>query len=199
MENLVVGAPLPQNGRKVVVLMTDGLPATGSEQQCTDAVSAEVPKGITTFAVGIGPFPSTNTGTYDPVFMGGLGQAGGAAPVGCNPKEAVNEANLCFTQITPGADTAKMKQAFVDALNKIRKATASCELAAPAGVDPDNFNVAVKSGAGDDQVIPQGPSGWTFDTVPPTKVLLHGAACDRLKLDPKASASFITGCRTIKG
>jgi hypothetical protein len=199
MENLVVGAPLPPNGRKVVVLMTDGVPSDSSQTQCTALAATELGKGITTFVVGVGPFPTTSSVSYDPVFLGGLANAGGAAPAGCNPKENTDVSKVCFTQITPGADVTKMKQSFVDALNKIRAVTTSCELAINGSIDPTKFNVAVKSGTGTETVIGEGgPNGWSFDTLPPTKVVLHGAACDRLKYDPQATASFIQGCATIK-
>src|SRR5205823_727864 len=126
--------------------------------------------------------------------------AGGAAPAGCNPTERTNPGALCFTQITPGSDIGKMKQAFIDALDRIRQTSASCELGITGAVDPSKFNVVVKAGTGIETVIPEGgANGWSFDTLPPTKVILHGSACDKLKFDAKATASFVEGCATIKG
>ena len=76
LENFVPSGALPPGGKKVLVIMTDGVPSGGSSEQtqCTTAAAAELakaaPKGpVTTFAVGIGVFPSTDTANYDPAFM----------------------------------------------------------------------------------------------------------------------------------
>jgi hypothetical protein len=201
MAKLAPPAPLPANGRKVVALVTDGVPNGGAteEAQCTTLAGQQLSAGITTFAVGVGPFPSSDPNTYNPAFLGALANAGGAAPAGCNPNEASNPQNLCFFQVTPGADTTKTTQAFVSAINDIRRSIASCELGIDGKVDPAKFNVIITDGAGAEHVVPEGgANGWTFDNDPPTKVTLHGASCETLRLDHKAAASFLLGCDTYK-
>ncbi len=201
LENFIPAAPLPRGGRKVVVLMTDGNPNGGAQEQASviDAATTELGRGITTFAVGIGAFPSTDPSVYDAAFMGRLAQAGGAAPAGCNPTETSNPLNLCHFQITPGAKSVQqLKLELVDAFNRIRKDVVSCEFGIGGAIDPSHFNVVLQPGVGGASVVPKNAqTGWVFDDdLSPTKVILEGAACDALKLDPKASVSFLTGCAT---
>ena len=210
LENLVVAAPLPPNGRKVAILMTDGVPNGGAteQDQCTSAATSELAKAgpegpITTFAIGVGKFPG-DTFSYDPKFMGKLAQAGGAAPAGCNPDETVNTNNLCHFQITPnGKPVNQIKQEFIDAINKIRGQVQSCEftLEQPDGggtVDPEKVNVIYTDGNGVSHIIVQDEnSGWTYDDpAMPTKVMLNGSACTQMKGDPKAKVSVQLGCAT---
>ena len=201
LENFVVPPNLPSGGKKVLVLMTDGVPNGGGPEQvqCIGAASAELGKGITSFAVGIGPFPSSDTTTYDAAFMGKLAQAGGAAPPGCNPAETQNIADVCHFQITPsGATPGQLKQHFIEAINRIREEVGSCDFGISGMVDPSHFNVVFKSGTGQDTIVPENPlNGWTFDNpLHPTKVALHGTSCESAKLDRKGSVSFLTGCPT---
>jgi hypothetical protein len=108
LESFTPEAPLPPGGKKVLVLMSDGEPSDSDKGQDTALVAAEATKEISTFALGIGPFPSSDTSPqgYDPAFMGAIAQAGGTAPTGCNPDENANIANVCHFQITPGTSQA---------------------------------------------------------------------------------------------
>jgi hypothetical protein len=211
LENLVALPPLPKNGKKVVVLMTDGVPNVGgTQQQCLDAISAELAKSapqgpIQTFAVGIGPFPSTDTMDYDPGFMGHVAVAGGTAPPGCNPGETQNVSKVCHFQITPNnKPVGQIKQDFIDAINAIRGQVQACEYSLEltdggAGVvDPTLVNVVFTDKAGSLHVFLQDPTdGWTYDDPNnPTKVLLHGAACSEVKGDPAGKVQVILGCKT---
>lgn len=201
LENFIPGPPLPSGGKKVMVLMTDGVPNGGAaeQDQCIAAATTELGKGITSFAVGIGPFPSPDLFTYDAAFMGKLAQAGGASPAGCNPLETQNVSNVCHFQITPnGKPVTQLKQEFIDALDRIRRDISSCEFGITGVADPSQFNVVFKNGNGQDTIIPENATdGFTFDDATnPTKVLLHGASCDATKLDSKGKVSFLTGCPT---
>ena len=51
---------------------------------------------------------------------------------------------------------------------------------------------------GHDAIVPEdATNGWTFDDPSsPTKVLLHGNACEGVKIDKKGSVSFLVGCPT---
>jgi hypothetical protein len=204
--NLVPPAPLPAKGRKVLVLMSDGEPNGGAseQQQCITAASDMLAyEGITTFSVGIGPFPASGYG-YDPAFMGRLAAAGGAAPPGCNPNETSNPAKVCHLQITPnGKPIAQLKQEFIDTVNFIRGAAAGCELTLeltrdgkPA--DPNQVNVLFVDGAGQETLFPKDDrDGWTYDDdLTPKKVYLHGQACAKVSRDPRGKISVLLGCAT---
>jgi von Willebrand factor type A domain len=202
LETFTPKAPLLSNGKKVLVLMTDGVPTDSSASEDAALVGSELQKGITTFAVGIGPFPSSDTKSYDPAFMGQLAQAGGAAPAGCNPSENSNVAAVCHFQITPGGKTAQqLTQDFIDAINKIRSAVATCEfvLSKDGAVDPSQVNVIYTDAGGVQHVLVQdGSNGWTYDNPQnPSKVILHGANCDTVKNDPKGKVAIVLGCATI--
>ncbi len=202
LETFSPKAPLLSNGKKVLVLMTDGLPSDSTASEDASLVSAELKKGITTFAVGIGPFPATDPKAYDPSFMGQLAVAGGAAPPGCNPNESSNPANTCHFQVTPGGKSAQqLTQDFIDAINKIRSAVATCEfiLTKDGAVDPSQVNVIYTDQNGVQHVLVQdGANGWTYDNPQnPSKVVLHGANCDTVKNDPKGKVAIILGCATI--
>jgi hypothetical protein len=201
---------LEPGGKKVLVLMTDGVPNGGPTEQdacismATNELAAAPPKGpVTTFSVGIGPFPSTNTAGYDPAFMGKLAKAGGAAPTGCNPTENVNVANACHFQVTPnGKPVAQITSEFIAAINKIRGQVSSCEFLLDkldgGSLDPKKVNVVFTDGAGTAHTIAQNPTdGWTYDDPNnPSKVILHGKGCGDMKADAKGKISIVIGCET---
>jgi Mg-chelatase subunit ChlD len=204
LENFKPSGTIPPNGKKVLVLMTDGVPTDGSNTASNSAlVAQELGKGITTFAVGIGPFPSTNTKGYDPVFMGHIAKAGGAAPTSCNQNETQNVANVCHLQVTPGGKSAQqVEQDFINAINAIRGQVATCEFVlekSSGAVDPSQVNVIYTDQNGTQHVLVQdGTNGWTYDDPNnPTKVILHGGDCDEVKNDPKGKISIVLGCKTV--
>ena len=213
LENLVPFPPLAPNGHKVLVLMTDGVPNGGTTEQqaCLDLADSKVketgPAGpISTFSVGIGPFPSSDTGSYDPVFMGHLAKAGGTAPPGCDPNENSNVQNICHFQVDPtkASNVAALTKAFIDAINKIRSQVTSCtfDLEKPDGggaIDPSSVNVVFTDGSGVVHIIPEDPqNGWHYDDpTAPTKVILNGSGCDEVKLDSLGKLSIVLGCKSI--
>jgi hypothetical protein len=217
LENLVPFAPLPPTGRKVLVLMTDGVPngdnttSQQEQQACLDLADTELKKNgpagpISTFSVGIGPFPSPDPGGYDPVFMGHLAKAGGTSPLNCDPNETTNLSNICHFQIDPtkASNVAQLTKAFIDAINKIRSQVTSCtfDLEKPDGggaIDPHLVNVVFTDGNGNVHVIPEDPqNGWRYDDpTNPKKVILNGGGCDEVKLDSLGKLSIILGCKSI--
>ncbi len=201
-------APLEQNGKKVLVLVTDGVPDgdTAEQQQCITEATTELgltdPLGpIKTFAVGVGPFPGS-AGSYDPKFMSNLAIAGGTrSSPQCDPNSS-NVANVCHFQITPGGQSAaQLKQEFINALNKIRGIAAGCEftLDTTGDVDPKKVNVIFTDGNGKDHVVPQDANnGWTYDDPNhPTKVILHGQSCGDVTADLNGNVRVILGCASI--
>jgi uncharacterized protein YegL len=114
--------------RRVVVLLSDGVPIGGDAEktQCTQLAANELasPAPTALYAVGIGPFPSSDSYGYDSTFMGQLAVAGGTAPAGCDPA-STDLANICHYQMTPGADVGLLRQSLVNALTAIRNASGS--------------------------------------------------------------------------
>jgi hypothetical protein len=199
-------APVPPNGKKVFVFMTDGVPSDPSfgASNAAQLATAALGQGTLTFAVGIGDFPSTSTKDYDPAFMGAIAKAGGTGPAGCNPSENTNVANVCHFQVTPGNKTAaQLTQDFINAINTIRGQVASCEYlldkSAAGTVDPTLVNVVYTDGTGKAHDLVQDPAnGWTYDNpANPTKVILHGTDCSQVKADAKGSVSIVLGCKTV--
>jgi hypothetical protein len=207
-------APLAPGGKRVVVLLTDGVPTDpacntdaqdGSDDYasnaCVTMASDELAMGgepIQTFVIGTGPLPG-DFETYDPYFLGYLAVAGGSSPAGCNPQSNAAAANdLCYFNIDPtGASAEATQQAFTRAIDMIRGQVASCTIAvAPNGSGPINakeVNVLL-----DGVTIFQDPAdGWTYDDPQkPSSVTLHGAACKQLESHPGAEIKVVLGCVT---
>jgi hypothetical protein len=206
--------PLQPNGRKVLVLMTDGVPngGTGEQQLCIGLAETEFnivtpPKGpITTFAVGVGIYEPLDQTNYDPVFMGHLAVAGGAPNPGCDPNNVSDPTQMCHFQITPGGGKTalQLEQDFLDAINKIRGDISSCNFLLEktdggGPIDPALVNVIFDDGSGAQTLIPQDKlNGWTYDDFKnPTRVILHGTMCDTVKNDPNGSVDILLGCKTV--
>jgi hypothetical protein len=217
LANFQPASPLMPGGKRVLVLITDGVP---TDQACKTTLkngmdnyaqngcilmagtelAATAPKGpIETFVIGVGPLPG-DFATYDPYWLAALAVAGGTAPAGCNPKEnAAGATDYCYFNVDPtGAAASTEEQAFLTAINSIRGQVSSCTLAiTPTGagtIDPSTVNVIL-----DGTTVPQDPAnGWTYDDpTNPTSVTLHGNSCDELKNDPHAMISIILGCKTV--
>jgi len=217
LEAFTPPAGLDPDGRRVLVLITDGIPDTdmpagtnegpGSLKLAKAESSKNAPAvPVTTFAVGVGELNPVNAAVYDPKFMGALAVAGGSPKQPCDPNEAQDATKMCHFQITPGAKTVdQLKQDFLDAINTIRNKVLTCEykLERPDGgpdlaADPGKVNVVYTSGTGTKSVVPKNAAdGWTYDDdAQPTKVILNGPTCDRVKADPAGAIEIVLGCRT---
>jgi hypothetical protein len=203
LEGFTPAPPLPAEGKKVLVLMTDGMPSDDGNDESHPLVAREyaaaAPRGpIATFPVAIGDFTD-----IDPPWIGSLAVAGGTARAGCNPKEASNPAKLCYFQIVPnGKSVADLTQEFTATLDRIRIEAVACELTLPAGgakADPTHVNVVLDDGTGKKTVVPRDDTnGWTYDDPnDPTKVLLHGTACTTAATNLAASVEVVLGCLTL--
>ncbi len=219
LESFVPPSPLQRAGKKVLILMTDGVPndpqndpPASLQAACVtmaeDEFAKTPPAGpITTFAVGIGVYQPLDPSNYDPAFMGRLAVAGGAPNAGCNPNDTSDPTKFCHFQITPGnGKTAQqLEQEFVTAIDTIRGEISSCEFTLVQSdggvgqVDPTKVNVVYDDGSGNESVIPEDPqNGWTYDDpANPTAVILHGAACDAMKKDAKGQVDIVLGCKTL--
>ncbi len=199
LQNFVPLAPLEEGGKKVVVLMTDGEPTDGDPADILPLVDAayNYDPSIQTFSVGVGL-----DGITDAIsFMGQVAQKGGTGPKGCIPT-STDPKTMCFFPIDPGAKTVtQLTQDFVDTINRIRL-RASCEYSLAsdnASADPSKVNVVFVDDAGKVVTVPQDPvDGWTYDDpTNPTKVTLHGAACEKAGTDLTSQVKVVLGCKTI--
>ncbi|MBS2016304.1 MAG: VWA domain-containing protein [Deltaproteobacteria bacterium] len=215
IESFVPSAPLASGGKRVVVVISDGVPDGGADvqpivqQQCIDLVDAarKGPAAVTTFAVGVGD-PSSSTSTYDEVFVGKLATAGGAARAGCTPgwSEASPAGQTpCHFQVTPGTKTAaQIKDELLGALDAIRGAAQGCELAlvqpdgSPGVPDPSKVNVVFTDANGNESAVAKDASnGWSYDDPSrPTKVVFNGEACRRLQSVSNGKVKVELGCAT---
>jgi len=199
LKNFIPLAPLEEGGKKVVVLMSDGAPNddTGIDTMVDQAHNLVGPEGpIDTFAVGVGLSSSSEIS-----FMAMVAQKGGTAPKGCIAS-STDPKTMCYFAIDPGAKTvAQLTQDFVDTINRIRL-RASCEYSLEsdnAAADPSKVNVVFVDDSGKKVSVPQDPvDGWTYDDpANPTKVILHGAACEKAGTDLTSTVKVVLGCKTI--
>jgi hypothetical protein len=179
-------APLRTGGRRVVVLMSDGVPNGGDEeqQQCIDLAIRRLTGSppIWTFAIGIGPFLFGSD--YDPTFMGQLAVAGGTrATPGCDPN-ATELKDICYFQITPlerSADAiAEDMVAALDTIRSLTDVTCAFDLRGDTNsLDPAQTIVTWTDEQGHDHTILRDPTnGWDYeDPQNPTRITLRGKAC----------------------
>ncbi|NOU28785.1 MAG: VWA domain-containing protein, partial [Polyangiaceae bacterium] len=129
LDDLVPFPPLPAKGKKIAILLSDGLPnGNGTVPEIYALVASKLrqPDPIVTFSVGVGEL--TGSGGYDPKFMAQVAVNGGTAKAGCDPNDTTGT-KFCHFQITPGAKTvAQVSQEFVDAINEIRGLASDCEI-----------------------------------------------------------------------
>lgn len=193
------------NIKRVLIFMSDGAPSGGDSEKtrCEELVGEEfaqaAPAGpVYTFSIGVGEFPSSSAGSYDPAFMGRLAVAGGTGPAGCDAASS-DEASVCHFQVTPGGDVDAMKDAFIAAINKIRALSASCEFkfSITNGADPNAITVTMTGADGKVTKIKKDPdNGWTFDDPKkPTKVILHGNACSASNGTVSGRVDVVLGCK----
>lgn len=209
LEGFVPTQPLKSNGKRVLVLMTDGVPDGGADvqpqvqAQCIGLVGDAQKQGVTTFAVGIGDPASAST-TYDEIFLGKLAVAGGAPAPGCTPgwnETSPASQTPCHFQITPGQKTAAQIQSeMLAAIEAIRGAAQSCEfvLEATDPIDPTKVNVVYTDANGKETEVYQNASdGWTYDDPShPTAVIFHGDICKQLQSESDGQVKIELGCAT---
>jgi hypothetical protein len=218
LEGFQAQAPLQAGGKKVLVLITDGVPTDGcmstpgatnySTNPCIELAAQKLaetaPKGpIETFVIGVGNFGGGGglfgANGIDPGFLGNLAQAGGTGPAKCNPNETTTTSDLCYFEIDPSKSTtaAQLQMQFEAALDAIRGQVLSCTFPIQSTglgqIDPTRVNVEVNG-----TTILQDPKdGWTYDDpMMPTAITLHGSACATATGSITAKVSVVLGCAT---
>lgn len=215
LESFVPSQPLKPNGKRVLLVITDGVPDGPSDiqpvvkGQCVKLLedARKGPGAVTSFAVGVGD-PSSSEYTYDEVFMGQMAVAGGAPADGCTPgwnqSSPANE-KPCHFQITPGQKTAaQIRDEMLAAIEEVRGTVSNCQFplqqadGSPGVPDPKKVNVVYTDADGNTTKVPQDPvNGWTYDDpANPTTVILHGDACKRTKSESEGKLSVELGCAT---
>lgn len=180
-------------GRKpVIVLATDGVPddtclapTAGALANTLDnavVVADAAQKGtppIATFVIGVGG---------ELTALNAISQAGGTGNA---------------TLVDTGGN---VEQAFLSALDKIRRQAIPCDFAIPgSGIDVSKTNVTYTPASGSTQsfgfvgseagCVKAPNSGWYFDNdAAPTKVILCSGACDIVKGDDDGRVDVLFGC-----
>jgi len=219
-------APLTADGKKVLVLITDGVPSDDcqtldflslfnpgmaatdySTNPCIAAAASELksaaPKGpIQTFVVGVGTFASASffgLGGIDPKFLGNLAKSGGTGASGCNPDESSKTTDLCYFEIDPSQSTnaSDLQKKFETALNAIRGQVSSCTFP----LKSDNLGMVdptlVNVEVNKKTILQDPKNGWTYDDpTSPTEIVLHGSACSGAVGSVTASVNIVLGCKT---
>jgi hypothetical protein len=195
---------VPDQMHRIVVLISDGAPngadtgMTACETLAEQKFAAQPPDGpILTFAVGIGDLASSSDFKYLS-FMGRVAQKGGTAPLDCSAATS-DPAGVCHLQVTPGQGAAATKQAFLDAINKVRALSTSCEFTFTTNdtTDLNNVTVEITDKDGNKSEVPKDDeNGWSFDDPSqPSKVVLHGAACSASTGTVSGRVDVVIGCK----
>jgi hypothetical protein len=214
LESFQPKAPLEAGGKKIVVLITDGVPTDDcanllgvggyANNPCVTLAASELakmaPEGpIETFVIGVGDYPSSNTTAFDPGFVGNVAQAGGTGAKGCNPDEASSTNDLCYFEIDPSKaqSASQLQMEFQTALDAIRGQVTSCTFPIQSNglgkADPTRVNVEI----GNQTILQDARNGWTYDNpTQPTAIILHGAACTTATSTLTAKVSIVLGCVT---
>jgi hypothetical protein len=194
------------NGKKFVLLITDGVPTfrldcsgdgmTGVENAPLIAAvkAAHDADGISTFVIGS---PGSDEARGD---LSQMASVGGTAKAGCSDSGP----SYCHLDMTESNDFAA---ALAAGLAEVAGAIGTCEYAVPSpptGLELDTslVNVLLTKGDGTRSSIPQDAkgdcaSGWQYDDpAAPTKITLCGSDCEAVKADQSAKIDVIFGCKT---
>jgi hypothetical protein len=202
-------APLQPNGKKVVVFISDGEPtSSGGRTTAQEKTAVEdlvrrqanltpAELALTTFSVGVGPLNTTSG--YDPRFMGRVAVAGGTAKPNCDVNNISDPARMCHFQLTPGSSASQLATDFLAAINAIRGLAASCEYSftVPPGerLDPNLVSVSFTQNGTSTEVPKSSTDGWRYDNPSqPTKVILVGSWCDRVRNASEGKVEVVLGC-----
>jgi hypothetical protein len=197
------------DGRKFVLLITDGVPTfnldcsgdgeTGVENDPLIAAVGETftNEKISTFVIGS---PGSEDARGD---LSQMATVGGTAKAGCSDTGP----DFCHLDMTAASDFGA---ALAAGLAEIAGRISACEYAVPAApdgktLDPSLVNVLYTKADGTQTSIAQDPSGmctqgWVYDDPQnPSTITLCGADCDAVKADAAAQIDLLFGCVTDVG
>lgn len=201
-------SPLLPDGRRVILLITDGIPGVNGDPSETKArlrtavqQAVEGSPEVAVAVIGVGDPAADPDTTYDAAFLSSLAKLGGLAAEGCDESWAGGSGTPCHLQVTPGAKTAdQIKDEMSAAIDAIAGSVASCTLGLDKSspIDPAKVNVIYVDGTGAQQQLPQDPAnGWTYDDpANPSQVILHGTACSQLQGSTDGRVDIVVGCPT---
>lgn len=208
--------PCGANGNRYVVLITDGEEscAAGDEEQrawldglLDDEATQAVAANVRTFVVGAPGSEPARGFLSELAFQGGTAKNDGQCA-----HDRLSGQGDCHFDMTATTDFAAD---FAQVLKDISGAALGCEFAVPTPVTVETENtVNVQITAGGDGAAPQciarddtascdsGANGWQFAHAPDggvdrSKIVLCGAACDRVDADAAARVDVLVGCETI--
>lgn len=197
--------PLLPNGKKVIVLISDGVPNGGTAEQ-NNVINLARQKAniqpadlaITTFSMGVGPIGGS-TSSYDPKFMAQVAVAGGTARPNCDVNNISDATRMCHFQLTPGSSASQLATDFLAAINAVRGLATSCEYSftVPAGqqLDPNLVSVTFTQNGQSTEVPKSTSNGWRYDNPSnPTKVILEGGWCDQVRNASDGKIEIVLGC-----
>jgi von Willebrand factor type A domain len=205
LEDYVPQANVKTNGKRIVVLISDGEPTDDSPAGSIFALAAAKnaqAKSIFTYAIGVGSGTS-----YSPKFMADLAKAGKTAPMGCDAAKTTNPD--CFYQIDPsgGKSSSTISAEMVAALETIRALASECDLTLtlldnegkPA--DPNKVEVTYIDEKGNETPIAKDAvDGWVYDNpTMPTRIILNGKACVQARSNAKGKTKVKLGCKPKDG
>jgi Mg-chelatase subunit ChlD len=193
-------------GNQVILLITDGTPTCTLDCVCTednlpvdsqpliDEAAQAFSSGVRTFVIGSPGSEETRD------VLSRLATQGGTAPSDCSdagPK-------YCHFDMTAEPDLAT---GLRNALEEIATRVRSCEYpipTPPAGqaLDPDLVNVLYTPDGGDAETIARDASandcseGWQYSS-DGASIVLCGAACDRVRVEPNGAVEVLFGCETV--
>lgn len=199
-------------GRKFILLITDGVPTFDLECRGAEPEPGQTPvengpliaaveaayaggQGPSTFVIGS---PGSEDARGD---LSQMATKGGTATAGCSdtgPK-------YCHLDMTTATDFAAALSA---GLAQVAGQISTCEYVIPADpkgqtLDPRKVNVLYTHGDGTESSIGKGDpanceAGWKYDNEDaPTKIILCGSDCDGVKADLGSKIDVIFGCDTV--
>jgi hypothetical protein len=201
---LLSKSPLP--GNKFILLITDGTPTCTLDCECTEdnlpvdsqplleQVAKNLTKGVRTFVIGSPGSEQTRD------VLSQIATEGGTAKPGCSDDGPV----YCHFDMTTEPDLAA---GLERALAQIALSLRSCEYsipAPPAGqkLDASLVNVLYTPAGGATETIGRDPSvsdcneGWQY-SADGKKIVLCGAACDRVSSTQSGQVEILFGCDTV--
>ncbi|HKU42681.1 MAG TPA: vWA domain-containing protein [Polyangiales bacterium] len=214
--------PCGAHGNRYVVLITDGADSCPTPSRAEDAAACSAAGSCPSYLVGkVAPqATAANIRTFvigapgsEPArgYLSELAFQGGTARNGGNClHDARGSSGDCHFDMTASNDFAA---ALGSALGNISGAALGCEFAVPDTVEaitPDKVNVQFAGGGNqaavcfehDDRPCEGGANGWQFAKKANgdkdlSRVVLCGAACDRVRADSGAQVDVVLGCDTI--